>query len=77
MQASSENICPCCGKKICPILNPSVPFGDCDHEICEECRLNQSDNICDNFQTIMCPICKKPEDISLKQLKKSQDKQRK
>ena len=70
MLASSEMTCPCCGKSFCPITNPIVPLENCDHQICEDCRSKQTDNIVDNFQTIKCFCCEKINEINLKYLKK-------
>ena len=76
MLDSSEMTCPCCSKPFCPLTNPIVPFGNCEHEICEDCRSKQTDNIHENFQTIKCFCCGKVDELNLKQLRRSHEKQR-
>ena len=73
MLASSEMACPCCGKPFCPLTNPLVPLGNCEHYICEDCRSKQTDNIVDNYQTIKCPCCGEIDEIGLKHLKKTHE----
>ena len=70
MLAISEMTCPCCNKPFCPITNPIVLLGICDHVICEDCRSKQSNNIKNNIQTIKCHTCGEIDELNIKYTKK-------